>query len=357
MIFDFRIYVLVGIFIIICISLMLFNSVIIHYSRKRSTPSAGIIDKWKDILYNQAVKASDGRASESKYEKFLLKKLSKTENLIAYSHALQYLKSEFSENYSNYIEKRDITFKKLADRYSRKSNIERTYFTNFIYNFPQVANGMYGQLLMGKLISYIDKSTVHCRTAVLRALCNIGNAESVVNALLAINDRSLFVHSQILTNALSNFRGDKEILMGHLWSESQHWNENILISIIQFITRFSNSYNIKFLPILRDSSINSEVRIATIRYYGENIFEPARLILNELATNSTKIDLATEAASALQQNESPILIRPGIETNLQEVLQGNSNDTREKLAHMLGLKGSLQGVSLKKEKDGEKLSA
>jgi len=357
MIFDFRIYVLVGIFIIVCISLMLFNSVIIHHSRKKSTPSAGIIEKWKDILYKQAIEASDGMGSELKYEKFLLRKLSKTENLVAYSYALQHLKNEFSENYSNYIEKRNITFQKLADKYGRKSNIERTYFANFIYNFPQVANGMYGHLLMGKLISYIGKSTVHCRTNVLRALCNIGNAEGVVNALLTINDGSLFVHNQIVTNALSSFKGDKEILMSHLWSESQHWNDNILISIIQFITKFSNNYNETFLPILQNASINSEVRIAVIRYYGVNIFEPARVTLNELAANSKKVDLATEATFALKQNELPIAIKPGIETNLQEVLKDNNNDAREALAHMLGLKGVSQGMDLQKEMDGEKLSA
>ena len=190
---------------------------------------------------------------------------------------------------------------------------------------------MYGQLLMGTLISYIGNSTVNCRTAVVRALCNIGNAEGVVNALRAVNDKSLFIHNQLLVDALSNFKGNKEILMEYLWKEAHHWNDNILISVIQFITKFSEDYNEAFLPILQNSSVSSEVRIAVIRYYGENIYELACLTLIKLAADPTEIDLATEASFALRYNE-----KPGDRTDLQEVLL----DDKEALAYMLGLKGA-----------------
>ena len=331
MIFDIGIYLLVGVFITVCISLIIFNFVIIRYGRERIALSASVIERWKDILYKQTIKASGRKFNKSKHERFLLRKLSRAENLVAYSYALQHLKSDFPVNYSNYIEKKDAIFQKLSNTYSRKSSIERTCFADFVCNFPQVAGGMYGQLLMGTLISYIGNSNVNCRTAVMRALCNIGNAEGVVNALRAINDKSLFIHNQLLVDVLSNFRGNKEILMEYLWNEAHHWNDNILISVIQFITKFSEDYNEAFLPILQDSSANSEVRIAVIQYYAENIYEPACLTLIELAANPTEIDLATEAASALRYNE-----RLGDKTDLQEVMEDDSDI----LAYMLGLKGA-----------------
>jgi len=356
MIFDFRVYVLIGVFMTVCISLIIFNFVVIRYGRKQSAPSTGIIENWKGILNKQTAKASDRKHNESKHEKFLIKKLSGPENLIAYSHALQHLKNKFPNNYKTYIKKRRVAFQKLADTYNRKSSIERTCFADFICNFPQIAGGMYGQLA-GTLISYMDDSTVHCRTTVLRALCNIGSAKGVVNALQVINEKSLFIHNLLLTNALSNFKGDKEILMESLWNGAPHWNDNIMVSIIHFITKFSNNYSEMFLPILQDSSINSEVRIAVIRYYRKHMYAPARPILTKIAANFAEADLAAEAAFALRKNEMPAPVKLVDENNLQEVLQDDSDYAKEMLAYMLGLKGTYQNIDLLKEMDGEKLSA
>ena len=123
MIFDIGIYLLVGVFIAVCISLIIFNFVIIRYGRERIALSASTIERWKNMLYKQTFKTSSEKFNKSKHEKHLLKKLSRAENLVAYSHALQHLKSDFPVNYSNYIEKKDATFQKLANTYSRKSSI------------------------------------------------------------------------------------------------------------------------------------------------------------------------------------------------------------------------------------------
>jgi len=354
MIFDIRIYMLVGIFMTLCISLMFFNFVIIRYSRKRNTLSSDMVEKWKNILFEQTIRATDKKINESKHDRLLSKKLSATIELDAYAHALQYLRKEYEEHYFDYMKKRNVVFQKLANTYSRKSNLKRTFFADFISNFPQAASGIYQKLVVGSLTSYIHKSTVHCRTTVMHALCSIGNIQGVITALQVINNESLFVHDQLLANMLSRFRGDKEILMNELWNDDRRWNDNILVAIIQFITRFSDEYGSAFLAILKNPSSNFEVRIAIIRYYEKHMYGPARPILDELVANSADIHLAAEAVLALERNGLFVPVKQSGKTVLLQ--QGNDDRTKEMLAYILGLKGASQDMG-RREMDGEKTSA
>ena len=241
MIFDIRIYIIVAMFMLACISLMFFNFVIIRYSKSKYILSANKINKWNTILHKQTTTTSNKRIHALKHEKLLLKKLSNPDNLITYSHALQYLKSELPKAYNIYIRMNYSAFKKLADIYSRKPSIERACYADFICNFPQVAGKTYTPLI-DTIVSYIDDSHIHCRINIIRALCSIGNVQGIVNALQLINDKILFMHDEILTNELLNFKGDKQALADYLWSKSRCWNNNIMVAVIKFITDFSENY-------------------------------------------------------------------------------------------------------------------
>jgi len=287
MIFDMRIYVIVAIFMLACISLMFFNFVIIRYSKSKYTLSTNRINKWKHILHEQVSRTSNKGIHALKHEKLLLKKLSNPENLITYSHALQYLKNKLPQAYNIYTRMNYSAFKKLTDIYSSKPSIERACYADFICAFPQAAGKMYTPLL-DTLVSYIDDSHIHCRTNILRALCSIGNVQGIVNALQLINGKMLFIHGEILTNELSKFKGDKHALADLLWNESRSWNSNTMVAVIKFITEFSENYREAFLPILYNPSVDLEVRIAAAHYFEKYTYEPARPILIELIVNTNQ---------------------------------------------------------------------
>jgi len=236
MIPDVRIYAVVGSFIAVCIALMIFNFIIIRYSKNKNAFSANYNNKWGDVLSKQVIAVSGKKPPcPLKHEKFLLKNLCDAEDLVAYACVLQYLKDKLPESYRAYISKRHGTFQKLAEIYSQKTSVERACYADFVCNFPQIADGAYGPLV-NTLVSYAGDSSVHCRTNALRALCSIGSVHGVVNALQLTNHKSLFVHSHILTNELLGFKGDKEILGAHLREKSQRWNDSITVSVLQFIT-------------------------------------------------------------------------------------------------------------------------
>jgi len=364
---DMRIYVIVGMFMTAGIALMLFNYIIIRYSKGQNSSVAGRTKKWKKILYRQTGIAGGKKQSNFKHEKLLEKHLSNIENLVAYSNALQYIKSEFPVVYSGYIGSVYTVFHNLAIVYGRKPSIERACFADFVCNFPEVsAQGDTFSPLTEALISFADDPNIHCRTNALRALCGIGNAQAVANALQVINDKQMFIHSQTLTVELSNFKGNREALADYLWNKSENWNDNIKVAVIGFITGFSKHYKEAFLPVLRDNTTSAGVRIAIIRYFGKYIYNPVRLVLIDMIKNVTDINLAIVAATALEfypaadtittlqsalsnqnwhvrYNAASSIVNIGDRRSLREIMRSNDNREKEIVTYMLEREGVQEG--------------
>ncbi|MCL2200766.1 MAG: hypothetical protein FWB75_02280 [Oscillospiraceae bacterium] len=239
---DPRIYALIGIFMVACIALIVFNFAIVRYHKRQTAPAAGKLKMWNFELYKQtAIKGGSKSVirggmrpgTTSRHERLLLRKLPNAEHLIAYSEALQNVKDRQPMAYSSYMStySKTAVFHKLADVYSRKSCIERTCYADFIGSFPEAAELSQGQLA-DSLISYIDDSNIYCRTKVLRACCRIGSLQGVANVLQLFHDRSLFMHKQLLANELADFSGDQSLLGERLWDECKSWNDNISEAVV-----------------------------------------------------------------------------------------------------------------------------
>jgi len=304
---DVRIYVIVGALALICIALMVFNLLVIRQSKGQNEPSARKIKKWKAIIDKHINVASGKNAKYQSlsHNRFLIRKLGSSDRLLFYSIALQKLKEESTNKFNKYIKARPLAFQRLAQKYAGKSGVERAFFAEVVCDFPQVAGDLSGQLA-DILVSFIPNSGIHCRAKVLRALCSIGSAQGVANALRVINDDNLFIHNKLLASELSSFSGNKDELMDLLWQECQKWSEDLKVSIVRFITRFSSRYTDKFFLPLQDSSVDTEVRIAIIRYYWQHKYEPARnVLIGFITTTGVDVNLSIVAASALVLYPSP----------------------------------------------------
>ena len=380
MVTDLRIYVVIGIFMISCISLMIFNFGIGRDNQIRRKAVARKVDRWNTVLLAQTTLATEfaaGRASAArrakiqKHEKLLLKKLQSTSQLFAYAGALQNLKDEYPEYFEEYADKVQKVFHRLTEIYSRKPLIVRTGYTDFLCQFLSLVGAGSGQFT-DTLISYTEDSNIHCRTNVLRILCSIGTVQGVGNLLRMISDGGLFLHRQLLTRELSDFAGDKEMLCEHLWSESHNFYDNMVVSLIQFITNTSELYCEKFLPLLQNTSVDKEVRIAMIRYFGRHKFEPAQEVLIDFLDNSADVSFAIVSASALRTYPSPdtfaaleralsnedwyvrynasaTLVVLGDEQELMEVLRSENVRKKEIVAYIIELEKAVRNTDYNNE--------
>ena len=74
-----------------------------------------------------------------------------------------------------------------------------------------------------------------------------------------------------------------------------------MLAVVEFITTCSLDYRKVFLPILRDSDTDLEIKVAIMRYYRKCIYHPARNALLECLANGNDSDISMKivAVSAL----------------------------------------------------------
>jgi len=302
MINDLRIHLAIIMYMGGCLSLMIYNAIVILHKKNRNKAMLCNTDKWIKAIHEQV--AANRVILSPKHEKHLLKSLKHAEKLIAFSNALNYWKLEDSFHFYNpYMDMlvQSDAFHMLAIVYKEKKNEERAYFAYFVSQHPQVAKNTEGICIdmMNAIVSYIETSDIYCRVNVFKALCTVGNMYGIVSVLQFFSDKFNFVHHKLLADDLSKFVGDKEVLALHLWGKYRQWNDNIMLGVITFITMFSDRFKNAFLPVLQNPLASVEIRLAIIRYYKEYSFDMAQPVLIEYLSQTENYDIAAEAASAL----------------------------------------------------------
>ncbi|MCR1839173.1 HEAT repeat domain-containing protein [Murimonas intestini] len=244
---------------------------------------------------------AQGENIEQEHLKLAEKKLVKTEALFSFGAALDALEEKSPGQTDAYMYSIQGGIQVLASRYAKKDSMDRAYFAFLISRHCPGSTEEF-KPVMEILISFLDDSTVYCKENVLKALYSLGNVQAVENALQVFNDRGWFHHQKLLSDGLLTFRGDLEKLAERLWSHHREWNDRIMLSVIQFITGFSENYKEIFLPFLEQETAGREIRLAIMRYYRRHTYEPARpllisLLLDEKGEDNAKI----VAASVLSQ--------------------------------------------------------
>lgn len=264
-------------YLFICTMMLLYNILYIFFSDRREKKYEGSVREWKKSIERQIHLLSEGKSLEPSHKKLMENKLTNTNELISYVRALDALREQ-GEKLEEYLQENYIVIQSLAYYYGRKKSMERAFFAFFIsQNVPY--HGKEYIPLMEILLSYLEDSTIYCRENVLKALYALGNSQAVENAWEIINNRQWFHHQKLLSDGLTNFTGDKEELAERLWSNLKKWENNLMVSVVQFITASSDKFKERFFVVLQSEDVDLEIRLAILRYYRRHIYEPVKPLL------------------------------------------------------------------------------
>lgn len=306
---------LIVIYMFICLMLLVFNFSYIFSENKRNKLREKKAHKWEVYIRKRIDELSDtyiDAFSDDKMENELVK----FNSLIAFDDAVEALKAEFSEEQmQHFYECAYMVFQSVVYSYIKRDSMERAYVAYLISKY-RPCNGEIYRPLMEYLISYLDDSTIYCRENVLNSLYSLGNMQAVESALQIINDRELFHHQKLLSDGLMQYTGDKEVLARRLWGHFGEWNSNLMIAVIQFINNISDSFSDEFLEVIKDKSVDLEVRIAALRYFRRHYYEPAFEVIisilegvyDEADKEDTNITLAIVAAAVLSNYRSDKMV-------------------------------------------------
>ena len=288
-------------YLFICMLLLFYNIFYIAYSNRREKKFENYVGKWQYAIIRQVTLLREGLTIEPEHQRQMERQLVKTDQLIAYSRALDRVREQ-GEELVKYLWENYLIIQELAVHYSRKESMEKAFFAYYISKNPPCDGKEYRQI-MEIILSYFEDSTVYCRENILNALYVLGNAQAIENAFHIINERKWFHHPKLLSDGLNSFTGDKEELAERLWSFLGKWNDNLMVSIVNFITVCSDKFKSRFLEVIQSNNVSLEVRLAILRYFRRYPDESVRplLLLYLKDENLADINIKIVTASVLER--------------------------------------------------------
>ena len=346
-------------YILICSASLIYSIFFVNYTNWQKKKYNEYTDIWKKSVKTQLERLKLGDSIEQKHKEKLESTLTNINQLISYSHILDALRDE-GLNVNDYLMENYKAMKSLAYKYKKKEVSDRAFFAFFISNNPP-CNGEEYNSLMEILISYLENSNIYCRENVLKALYALGNSQAVENAFQIINAESWFHNNKLLSDGLMTYTGDKEELSENLFNYFNLWDENIVISIIKFITHTSDKFNERLFSKLKSRELGIDLQISIIRYYKSYHYEPMRLLLINNLYDTTILDenIMIVSASVLEKypgedtinvlkhalrnpnwyvryNAASSLKRLNVTINrLKDIMEGDDNYAKEMVTYIM----------------------
>lgn len=199
--------------------------------------------------------------------------LKRVYHLSSFHSCMKEFRETLPDEVEDYLSTYSALFKKLALYYGKKDPMYRGYFAHIIGSLNLVDEDDPHEIA-SILLSYLDSSTSYCREEVLYVLYRIGHVGIVEQAVLKINDLSIFHDPTILSKGLISFSGDRELLFQNLWKQRHHLNRNLVVALIAFAGTVDQDYSEELYEILQDKDTDILVKIEILNYFKTHEYSP-----------------------------------------------------------------------------------
>ena len=264
-----KIEIIVYIYHAVCLAMIGFNIVCIFLFKRNDRET-----EQSRLYYTELIKDQFGKTVlDDKHRLMLLKKLTHVRELMAFDKSLEILYEEYPEQVQDYLRKLEYVFVALANRYSRKNEIQMTYFPYIIARYRL----FYGEDLPQInriLVDLLEKPSIYCRENALGAFYSMGIVENVADALKIVDNSGYYHNRKLLTDGLMTFAGDKNELKECLWKRLSEYSLNTQLAILDYIRFSSGDFQERMLGLLHED-LDSEIHYCAIRYLGRYPYEPA----------------------------------------------------------------------------------
>ncbi len=208
-----KIEILVYAYLAVCLAMIGFNIVCIFlFSRNdRETEQSR-------LYYINLIKEQFGKAViDERHRMLILKRLVHVREMTAFDKSLEILSKEYPAEVQAYLRGLKSVFVALANRYSRRNEIQMAYFPYIIARYKL----FYGEDLPQInriMVDLLEKPSIYCRENALNAIYSMGVSENVTDALTIIDSTGYYHNKKLLTDGLMSFAGDKKELNEMLWN-------------------------------------------------------------------------------------------------------------------------------------------
>ncbi len=264
-----KVEILVYVYLAICTAMIGFNVVCIflfsHNDREREESRLYYIDLIKEQFGKETL--------DERHRLMMLKRLTRVRELTAFDKSLEILYKEYPDEVHAYLRKMEFVFIALANRYSRRNELQMAYFPYVISRY-RLFEGEDLPQINRIMVDLLERPSVYCRENALNAFYSMGISENVADALKIVDTSGFYHNKKLLTDGLMSFVGDRKELNELLWARLQDYSSNMQQAILDYIRFSSGDFQERMLGLLREEH-DSEMHFCAIRYLGRYPYAPA----------------------------------------------------------------------------------
>ncbi len=206
----------------------------------------------------------------------------------------------YIKKYISYFEEEIL---KIIKKYGKKDDIEKTFIVNLLGEY-----GLNNYEINQFLFNCLNTKSIYLRVETLKAFSRIGNITNLLKVLEFISNKEEYVHSKILIDVLDNFNGDFDTLDKNLLLKFDIFNDNIQKDIIEhFRNRNVVLAKEKIMDILKDESLDKEVRISAIKYFSKIHYNHAKIEIKNLLNHKVWEYRAISASTLGKYKENDVI--------------------------------------------------
>lgn len=225
-----------------------------------------------------------------------MKQMSGMESFDLTMARLEELDAEKSERYLQGI---STVFDHLTYHFAKKSDLHRAYFAFVLKRWYRQRPA--SSTVTQALLRFVRDGSFYARQNAFEALAQVGSAHSFADAVVLVERGGDFHHPKLVTETALAFAGDARELEAEFKERFDGFRPHTQAAVINYLRMSGKGDPEKLCGFLEDDGADLEVRLACIRYFMRNFWEPAAEPLRRLAAldDPASWEYAAIAATAL----------------------------------------------------------
>lgn len=300
-----RIYTILGFFIYIILCSVLYM-LVKDILEKRNEKKIKTLNETFGVEVRRQIEGIKLNNKLSKIDiDYTKSKISRTNYFIVFNEIITQLNKneenkECTKKYVLYFEKEILS---IVRKYGKKDDTKRTFIVNILGEYR-----LNTYEINEFLFSCLNTKSIYLRVETLKSFSKTGNIKNFLSALEFISNEKKYVNSKILIDILDIFNGDFETLDKALLLKFDTFNEYIQKDIIEHLrNRKVEFVKDKIIDILKDESLDKEVRISAIKYFSKINYNHAKVEIKKLLNHKEWEYRAISASTLGKYKEEEVI--------------------------------------------------
>lgn len=344
-------YVIIEIYIIVCIMLLLFNLFFILTKNSRLRRLHPQKDKLRNMLMIEFELYTPQAGLSANATEFLSDKLTTTQSLMVLEKEMKKrrpYREELKEEIKPYV------FSHL-EQFKQKNKYEQAYYA-YVLSCFEYQNDSGNEIDYATVLPFLDSKHLYVFTNTMDVIYKFADPYVLLAAIQKVDERSGFYHSKLLTDGLLTFEGDLEAFQSMLIEKFHGYTPLTQVSLVNYFRLKDLAVDDFCLSLIKERTVDDEVVYAAMRYFGRNPNEEAKKYFIDVLKkgDSFWIEelLAIQALKNYDDPETRSTIKKKVTSRNWEV---RSNAISYLHKHELKLNDVMEILDLKDKYTNEKL--